>query len=132
MTVSSLRQVAATSTLTSHHCEILLRSLADRMTGITDVPGTGLLPAAVGETSTRVPCEAVLAVVEVVSPSTVSIDRAVKPVMYVEAGVPVCWRVELQGTPKIVACYLSRGRYVTGPRSWREPRAASPGPSWSN
>jgi Uma2 family endonuclease len=68
---------------------------------------------AVGETTTRVPFEAVLAVVEVVSPSTVSIDRAVKPVMYADAGIPGYWRVELQGTPKVVACSLSRGRYVT-------------------
>jgi Uma2 family endonuclease len=57
--------------------------------------------------------EAVLAVAGVVSPSTVSIDRAVKPVMSAEAGIPVYWRVELQGTPKIVACSLSRGRYIT-------------------
>ena len=28
-------------------------------------------------------------------------------------GIPVYWRVELQGTPKICACSLSRGRYVT-------------------
>jgi Uma2 family endonuclease len=68
---------------------------------------------AVTATTTRVPCEAVLAVVEIVSPSTVSIDRAVKPVLYAEAGIPVYWRVELQGAPKIVACVLSRGRYVT-------------------
>ena len=34
---------------------------------------------AVDETTTRLPYEGVLAVVEVVSPSTVSIDRAVKP-----------------------------------------------------
>ncbi|HEY5356696.1 MAG TPA: Uma2 family endonuclease, partial [Streptosporangiaceae bacterium] len=68
---------------------------------------------AVGETAVRVPCEAVLAVVEVVSPSTVSIDRAVKPVMYADAGIPVYWRVELAGTARIVACSLSRGRYLT-------------------
>jgi Putative restriction endonuclease len=68
---------------------------------------------AVDETTTRLPCEAVLAVAEIVSPSTASIDRAVKPVMYAEAGIPVCWRVELQGTPRIVACSLSSGRYVT-------------------
>ena len=30
LTADSLRHVAATSTVTSHHCEILLRSLADR------------------------------------------------------------------------------------------------------
>ena len=68
---------------------------------------------AVGQMTTRLPCEAVLAVVEVVSASTMAIDRAVKPVRYAEAGIPVYWRVELQGTPKIVACSLSRGRYST-------------------
>jgi Uma2 family endonuclease len=68
---------------------------------------------AVSETAIRLPCEAVRAVVEVVSPSTVSIDRAVKPAMYADAGIPVYWRVELQDTPKIVACFLSRGRYFT-------------------
>jgi len=35
---------------------------------------------AVDEMTTRLPCEAVLAVVEVVSRSTLSIDRAIKPV----------------------------------------------------
>src|SRR5258708_2911703 len=55
---------------------------------------------AVDETTTRLPCEAVLAVVEVVSPSTVSMDRAIKPVMYAEAGIPVYWRVELHDTPR--------------------------------
>jgi Uma2 family endonuclease len=68
---------------------------------------------AVDQATTRLPCEAVLAVVEVVSPSTVSMDRAIKPVMYAEAGIPVYWRVEVQGTPKIVVSSLSRGRYVT-------------------
>ena len=33
LTVNSLRRIAATSTLTSHHCEILLRSLAARAPG---------------------------------------------------------------------------------------------------
>jgi Uma2 family endonuclease len=68
---------------------------------------------AVSETAIRLPCEAVRAVVEIVSPSTVSIDQAVKPAPYADAGIPVYWRVELQSTPKIVACSLSRGRYVT-------------------
>jgi Uma2 family endonuclease len=71
-----------------------------------------VVAGAVDETTTRLPCEAVLAVVEVVSPSTVSIDRAIKPVMYAEAGIPVYWRVELHDIPKIVACSLSRGRYI--------------------
>ena len=51
--------------------------------------------------------------IEIVSPSTVSIDRAIKPAMYAEAAIPVYWRVELQDTPKIVVSSLSRGRYVT-------------------
>jgi hypothetical protein len=40
-------------------------------------------------------------------------DRAVKPVMYAEAAIPVYWRVELKDAPKIVVCALSHGRYVT-------------------
>ena len=68
---------------------------------------------AIDETTTRIPAEAVLAVVEVVSPSTVSIDRAITPAMYTEAGIPIYWRVELQDTPRIVVSSLSRGRYLT-------------------
>ena len=48
--------------------------------------------------ATRISCDAVLAAVEVVSLSTMAIDRAVKPVMYADAAIPVYWRVELQGT----------------------------------
>ena len=44
---------------------------------------------AVDEATTRFPCEVVLAVVEVVSPSPVLMDRAIKPVMYADAGIPV-------------------------------------------
>jgi Uma2 family endonuclease len=68
---------------------------------------------AAARATVRIPCEAVLAVVEVVSPSTVSMDRAIKPAMYAEAGIPVYWRVELQDAPRVVVCSLSRGRYVT-------------------
>jgi hypothetical protein len=46
-------------------------------------------------------------------PARSATDRAVKPVMYAGAGIPAYWRVALQGTPKVVACSLSRGRYVT-------------------
>jgi Uma2 family endonuclease len=68
---------------------------------------------AIDETTTRIPSDAVLAVVEVVSPSTISIDRAIiKPVMYAEAAIPVYWRVELQATLRIVVSTLARGRYV--------------------
>lgn len=67
---------------------------------------------AVDDTTTRLPCEAVLAVVEVVSPATLSMDRAIKPAMYAEAEIPVYWRVELQDKPKIVISSLSHDRYV--------------------
>lgn len=68
---------------------------------------------AVSEATTRIPYGAVQAVVEVVSPSTMSIDRTVKPAMYADAGIPVYWRVELESKPTIGACSLSRGRYVS-------------------
>ncbi len=68
---------------------------------------------AVDEKTSRIPCHAVQAVVEVVSPSTISIDRAVKPAMYAEAGIPVYWRVELHETAKIVVCTLRQRTYVT-------------------
>jgi len=47
LTADSLRQIAATSTVTSHHCEIMFRSLAARTAG-GDAPGlsAGLLRAA--------------------------------------------------------------------------------------
>jgi hypothetical protein len=41
----------------------------------------------------RLACEAVRAVVEIVFPSMVSIEEAVKPVLYADAGISVCWRV---------------------------------------
>jgi len=54
LTINSLRRVAATSTLTSHHCEILLRALAERETAHR--PGgqaAGLLQAADAAGRTR-------------------------------------------------------------------------------
>jgi Uma2 family endonuclease len=67
---------------------------------------------AVDEESIRLPSAAVQAVVEIVSPSTVAIDRSIKPAMYAEAGIPVYWRVELHDTPKVVVYSLSRRGYV--------------------
>jgi Uma2 family endonuclease len=62
--------------------------------------------------ATRLSHEAVLAVVEIVSPSTQAMDRAIKPGLYAAAGIPTYWRVELD-PPSIVVCSLSQGRYVT-------------------
>ena len=67
----------------------------------------------VDEDTTRIPSGAVAGVVEIASPSTVSIDRAVKPALYAEAGIPVYWRVELHETAKIVVCTLRQRTYVT-------------------
>jgi hypothetical protein len=52
MSVNSLRQTAAASTLTSQHCEILLRSLARRQR-IAGEPGIALLAAADAAGRTR-------------------------------------------------------------------------------
>ena len=57
LTVNSLRRIAATSTLTSHHCEILLRSLAVSSVSLAeqdpDGRATGLLRAADAAGRTR-------------------------------------------------------------------------------
>ncbi len=46
VTVNSLRQVAAASTITSHHCEIVLHSLADGLEDVNDSLRGGLVQAA--------------------------------------------------------------------------------------
>jgi len=79
---------------------------------------------AVGEIDTRLPGEAVLAVAEVVSPSTVSIDRAVKPAMYADAGIPSTggWSCMARRRSSPAHCAVAGMSPV--PPSWREP----PGP----
>lgn len=44
----------------------------------------------------------VLLTVEVVSPSTVTLDRITKPVVYAEQGIPFYWRIEIE--PRLL-CY---------------------------
>jgi Uma2 family endonuclease len=100
-----------------HHCRSPRRGTrssqpgdAGRQTASTRCRGCR---RAIDENTTRIPSDAVTAVVEIVSPSTVSIDRAVKPAMYAEAGIPVYWRVELHDTAKIVVCTLRQRTYIT-------------------
>lgn len=50
-------------------------------------------------------------VVEVVSPSSVAIDRLLKPALYAEAGVPAYWRVETDPLT-VVVHRLVEGVYV--------------------
>jgi Uma2 family endonuclease len=56
-----------------------------------------------------------LLVAEVVSPSSVRMDRLMKPTMYAEAGIPAYLRVELDGPadPKVVVHRLVEGCYET-------------------
>ncbi|RKN13241.1 Uma2 family endonuclease [Micromonospora musae] len=51
--------------------------------------------AAAREPSRYEPHEVVLAI-EIVSPSTRSIDRVLKPALYAQAGIPFYWRVETE------------------------------------
>jgi Uma2 family endonuclease len=56
----------------------------------------------------------VLAVVEIVSPSSRAADRRWKPEAYAEAGIDVFWRVELEaeGGPELTAYARSTGEWI--------------------
>ncbi|MEU4338868.1 Uma2 family endonuclease [Micromonospora lupini] len=60
--------------------------------------------AAAREPSKYEPHEVVLAV-EIVSPSTRSIDRVLKPALYAQAGIPFYWRIETEGGALEVVTY---------------------------
>jgi Uma2 family endonuclease len=58
------------------------------------------------------PASAMVAVIEIVSPSTRRFDRLVKPGVYAEAGIPAYWRVELEPTVTLSVFALRRGKYT--------------------
>ncbi|RKN44285.1 Uma2 family endonuclease [Micromonospora endolithica] len=60
--------------------------------------------AAVREPSRYEPHEVVLAV-EIVSPSSRSIDRVLKPALYAQAGIPFYWRIETEDGALQVVTY---------------------------
>lgn len=60
--------------------------------------------AAAREPSRYEPHEVVLAV-EIVSPSTRSIDRVLKPALYAQAGIPFYWRIEIEDEGLVVYTY---------------------------
>ncbi|WP_329015024.1 Uma2 family endonuclease [Micromonospora rifamycinica] len=60
--------------------------------------------AAAREPSRYEPHEVVLAV-EIVSPSTRSIDRVLKPTLYAQAGIPFYWRIEVEDDGLVVHTY---------------------------
>lgn len=57
--------------------------------------------AAAREPAKYEPHEVVLAI-EIVSPSTRSIDRVLKPALYAQAGIPFYWRIETEGALEVV------------------------------
>ncbi|MGW3564293.1 Uma2 family endonuclease [Streptomyces sp. NPDC000941] len=78
--------------------------------------------AAVQRGTLAVPLEAVLLLVEIVSPFNRSTDRILKPALYAQAKVPAYWRVELEPEVRIVVHELSVDTYrevatVTGKES---------------
>ena len=58
------------------------------------------------------PAAGVVAVGEVVSPSTQSQDRRTKARLYADAGIGTYWRGELEPVPQVIVSTLRRGRYV--------------------
>ena len=75
--------------------------------------------AAAREPSKYEPHEVVLAV-EIVSPSTRSIDRVLKPALYAQAGIPYYWRIETEDALEVVTyridavneVYIETGRWT--------------------
>lgn len=67
--------------------------------------------AAVQRGTLAVPLEAVLLLVEIVSPFNRSTDRILKPALYAQAKVPAYWRVELEPHVQVVAHELSVDTY---------------------
>jgi Uma2 family endonuclease len=58
------------------------------------------------------PAAAMVAVMEIVSPSTRRIDRLVKPGVYAEAGIPSYWRLELERFATLSVFSLRAGEYA--------------------
>jgi Uma2 family endonuclease len=57
------------------------------------------------------PASAMVAVIEIVSPTTRRIDRLVKPGVYAEAGIPTYWRLELHPAPGLTVFAIEGGHY---------------------
>ncbi|MGW1199659.1 Uma2 family endonuclease [Streptomyces sp. NPDC002536] len=70
--------------------------------------------AAAAEDPVTFDAEAVLLVVEIVSPSSSGrrTDRLLKPPYYAEAGIEHLWRLELEPRPALIISELENGRYA--------------------
>lgn len=67
---------------------------------------------ATAEDAVAIDAEAVLLVVELVSPGNATMDRRFKPLLYAEAGIPAYWRLEADPAPMLVISELEGGRYL--------------------
>jgi len=70
--------------------------------GRLTTPDIAVVDGRVADTDpVRYPSTAVRLVVEIVSPGSRATDRAIKPELYAEAGIPAYWRLELQPAPHL-------------------------------
>jgi Uma2 family endonuclease len=69
------------------------------------------LPALLAANSGVLDPSAVRVVVEIVSPSSSSMDRLTKPALYAGAAIPAYWRVELDEGPSLYAFRLAGQTY---------------------
>ena len=76
------------------------------------IPDIALVDANASDANTtRFQPSQVLLAVEIVSPSSKAADRAIKPDLYAEAGIPVYWRLELDPSPRLFGFELRDDRY---------------------
>ncbi|MGW3569512.1 Uma2 family endonuclease [Streptomyces sp. NPDC000941] len=79
------------------------------------IPDIAVVDAAAAEEDpVTYDAEAVLLVVEIVSPSSSGrrMDRLLKPPFYADAGIEHLWRLELEPVPALIVSQLENGRYV--------------------
>jgi Uma2 family endonuclease len=93
---------------------------------VRTAPGRVLIPdlAVVDESDPLdvfIPASAVRTVIEIASPGNLAVDRALKPQLYAQAGIPTMLRIELEQTaPTAIVLELDGDRY-------REVRRVPPG-----
>lgn len=85
-----------TSSLLPRDVEAITNTAIRMPNGDGPIPDLLITTADPEETPRGIPAEFVHTVIEVVSPTNASDDRAKKPAMYAAAGIPCYWRVELK------------------------------------
>jgi hypothetical protein len=76
------------------------------------VPDIAVVDAqAAAEDPVSIDADAVLLVVELVSPGNKRMDRRIKPGLYAEAHIPSYWRVEFEPAPSLVVSELDGIKY---------------------